>query len=69
MLICPQSCYCLGNYKHNKIHILHITEGNDIVVQSLSFINVHLHTKSLYTHLKNMKQQTPCHSSQYMLTY
>jgi len=31
MLICPQSYYCLGNYKHNEIHILHITEGNDIL--------------------------------------
>jgi len=27
-------------------------------VQSVSFINVHLHTKSLYTYLKKMKQHT-----------
>jgi len=37
-------------------------------VQSISFINVHLHTKPLYTYLKKMKQQTPCCSSQLMLT-
>jgi len=35
---------------------------------AISFINVHLHTKSLYTYLKKMKQQTPCCSSQLMLT-